>query len=151
MKRWGVVLAAFVFLHGSAATDIQNLCPVQSLCLYSQEGGVVLCADSGDVGIGPDIQAALEDMKSQASYELFFDTTEYLIISQECLQMLNHVAKYLRPSCMLCLMDGIPPMNAVTQFLNVQEIETTIQQYQAQTRSLATLETKEGRMKIVGG
>lgn len=154
MKRWlwyiGII-AVIAALSGKASTgtDIAKLQPVQVVHLTCPEGKVVLETDTGDWGTGETLKDALKDMKDAASREVFLDTADYLIVSQDCIDLLPAMMKQLRPSCSICLGEGRVDMTQVGTFLQQHAPEVTLMEYRAGDRQLQTLVTWEGRMKLV--
>lgn len=154
MKRWlwyiGIVVA-IAALGGktSAGTDIAKLQPVQVVHLSCLEGQVLIETDTGDWGSGETLKDALNEMKASASREVFLDTADYLIVSQDCIDLLPAMMKQLRPSCNVCLENGQPDMAQVGAFLQQHTPEITLMEYRAGERQLQTLVTREGRMELV--
>lgn len=154
MKRWlwyVLIIGAVAVLSGksSAGKDIGTLQPVQAVRLSCLRAQVCVETDTGDVGVGEDLKAALEGMKQSASGEIFLDTADYLIISPACVDLLPAMTAYLRPSCAVCLEEGETDMEQVGQFLQQHTPEITLMEYRSGERDLQTLVTWEGRMHLV--
>lgn len=101
MKRWMGLLAGFalaVFLAPSEEADISSLRPVELLSLYKEEGEVYVEADTGDVGRGVDLRSALEDMKATSPGEIFLETADYVMVTEETKAYLPELKKILRPA-----------------------------------------------------
>lgn len=154
MKRWlwyiGVV-AAIAALSGKAAAgmDVAKLQPVQVVRLTCPGGKVVIETDMGDWGMGETLKDALKDLNATASREVFLDTADYLIVSQDCVDLLPAMMKQLRPSCSVCLGEGELDMAQVGVYLQQHAPEVTLMEYRAGEHQLKTLVMREGRMKLV--
>lgn len=150
MKRWALLLGAlFLLTPNRSGTDVAKLRPVQALWMTTENGLVILSTDSGDVGIGTNFASALQDMEKSAASQIFYSTTEYLLLTGDALGQIHQAAEYLRLSCVVCLTEGEPVMNQAAQFLEQHHAQTTLQQYRADGRTLPLLRTEEGRMTLV--
>lgn len=154
MKKWLFifpVLALMIFQGGetSPGTDIGKLQPVQVVCLSRKEDGLVIRTDTGDWGEGQSLEEAVACMKAVAKGEIFLETAEYLLLTPDCLFLVEQSAEYLRPSCSLCLLEGEPLLETVAQFLQMHNPAVTLMEYRAQGSRLKTLKTADGRMELV--
>lgn len=94
MKLTGImivlaILAALVF-SPFGATDVSELLPVQTLCLRTADGLCRMETDSGLMGQGKDVAAALEDLKRTAPGVVILSTTRQLVVE-------DAAAKYFVP------------------------------------------------------
>lgn len=154
MKQWlwyaGVVLLiAALGGDSSAGKDVGKLQPVQSVYMTCQGKSVVIETDTGDLGKGDTLEAAVEDMKASAVGEVFLETADYLLLSAECVELLPEAMKLLRPSCSVCLADEQPDMQQVGAYLQIHAPRTTLIRYRAGERNLQTLLIKEEGMELV--
>lgn len=154
MKRWlallaGVLAVAFLSGKGGSGTDVAKLQPVEVVIVTRSEGGIEIRTDTGDVGRGEDLAKAVEDLKATTPAEVFLETAEYLLISEECAELVPELMGYLRPSCMLCVLEGDPETEDIAAFLRTHSPDVTLTEYKAGIRDLQTLREKEGRMELV--
>lgn len=150
MKKWVALLAAAILIKTpSAGTDIGKLQPVQVVCLTRAGDGVAVWTDTGDRGTGPDLKTAVEDMKARATGEIFLETADHLLLTPDCLELLEEASELLRPSCTLCLLEGEPDMEQIGQFLKIHPPAVTLMEYRAGWGQPQTLKTGEGRMTLV--
>jgi hypothetical protein len=133
----------------AAGTDIAKLQPVQVVHLSCSEGQVVVRTDTGDWGMGETLKDALRNMMAASPQEIFLDTADYLLLSENCIDLLPAMMRYLRPSCAVCLSEGAPDMGQVGAFLQHHAPKATLVRYRAGVRQLQTLVTREGRMELV--
>ena len=148
MKRWLFLMLVAVILP-SGGTDIGKLQPVQVVCVMRENGMVVISTDTGDRGVGRDLQSAIVDMDACAIGEIFLETADHLLLGQECLPMVEQMAQILRPSCTISLVAGAPNLEAVGAFLTFHGPGITLMEYRAGRRELQTLITADGRMHLV--
>lgn len=144
-----LLAAAILGRTPSAGMDVGKLQPVQVVCLARGEGNVSVWTDTGDWGAGPDLKAAVEDMKACAAGEIFLETADHLLLMPDCLELLEDAAALLRPSCSLCLLEGEPDMEQIGQFLALHAPTVTLMEYRAGWGQLQTLKTADGRMTLV--
>lgn len=150
MKRWVLYIALFlgVAIFGAIpfrGTDIAELAPVEVVWLSQSGGRVHLETDTGDMGEGENVQAALNDMKAAAPGAVFLDTADFLIVEQGGEELLTQVYDVLRPTCMVCISKKMPDMEAAAEFLAAHEPELSLRQYRVEKGTLPELIEKEGR------
>lgn len=154
MKRWlwyGVIVLAVALLGGerSSGEDIGKLQPVQTVWLHCENGRLAVRTDTGETGSGDTVSQAFADLNAGAAGEIFLDTADYLLITEECETLLVPLMEYLRPSCSVCLTDGEPQLELTGSYLEIHPPEITLMKYSAGQRQLPTLVTREGRMRLV--
>ncbi len=154
MKRWlwyAVLIGAVALLGGerSAGMDVAKLQPIQTVRVTCENSLVVIETDTGDMGAGDSIKDALSNMKETASAEIFLDTAEYLLVSENCEDLIPALMNYLRPSCCLCFETGEGKLETVGAFLEIHDPKATLKDYRAGEREIPTLVTEEGRMELV--
>ena len=150
MKRillWTAVLVAVVFLVRvePSGRNISRLLPAQVLVVSEQEG-ICMQTDTGDMGIGDSVPTALENMRENATGEVFLDTVDYLLISKAVI--LEEIMPYLRPSCRVCLYKGEPDMEKLRDYLKHHNPGISLKDCNAGKVDLPTLWMEEGRIRI---
>ncbi|MBQ3215530.1 MAG: hypothetical protein IJB11_05360 [Oscillospiraceae bacterium] len=153
MKRWIVLALALpmiAFLGGKdeAGRDVARLQPMEVLAVTMEDDGVRIETDTGDAGRGANLEAAIDNLKSTTSGEIFLDTAEYLLIAG-CEPLLPELAAHLRPSCQVCLVEGEVELESVAQFLKIHQPELTLAEYRGGIRTLKTLKEEKGRFRFV--
>ena len=154
MKKWLWFLAAFlvvatVGMQPSAGKDVAKLQPVQVVCLGKYGDSFAVWTDTGDWGTGATLDDAVENMKMAAVGEVFLETADHLLLMEDCMDLLEDVTAYLRPSCSLCLIRGEPDMKRIGQFLQAHAPEVTLMEYRAGMKKIQTLKSEEGRVNLV--
>jgi hypothetical protein len=132
-------------VSSNRGTDIGELAPVEVVWLSETAGQIYLETDTGDMGHGDTIQAALTDMKAAAPGTIFLETADYLIVEPGSEILLEQLYDILRPSCKVCAAQLMPNMKLVAAFLNAHEPQVTLRQYQVETCVLPLLGEQEGR------
>lgn len=147
MKRWLLYIIVLLLcgVSSNRGTDIGELAPVEVVWLSENAGQIYLETDTGDMGRGETIQAALSDMKAAAPGMIFLETADYLIVEPGSEILLEQLYDILRPSCKVCAAQSMPDLEEVAPFLNAHEPRLTLRQYQVETCVLPLLGEQEGR------
>ena len=77
-----IVLVALLAVPVRRA-DVGNILPIELVMVYTKGNGVEIRTDTGNWGIGRNLEEAAKNMKDSASDELFLHTAQYLILSGE--------------------------------------------------------------------
>ena len=153
MKYWlvffSLLIAAAIFgTTSSHGTDIAKLAPVGVVWLSHSDEEVRLETDTGDMGGGENVKAALNDMKETTSGTIFLDTADYLIVEQGSEALLEQVYSLLRPSCMICVAEKMPDLESVGEYLSAHEPELTLRQYRVEKGNIPELVELDGRFAL---
>ena len=152
MKRWLLYLIVLALCGASAnrGADIGELAPVEVVWLSETAGQIYLETDTGDMGRGDTLQAALTDMKAAAPGTIFLETADYLIVEQGREVLLEQLFDILRPSCKICVMQSMPDLEKAATFLNAHKPWLTLRQYQVEKCALPILRKQGGRFDWSG-
>lgn len=131
MKAWTAALCAAIVLTGIfglpfRAHDTGRLLPLRTV-QAALDGGVYLRSELGE-GRGVDWQAAVEDLRRNASGEVFFDTAEQLILCGGAEALLPQIvqAGTLRPAAQVYRAEALRPAEGLNAYLNVHESTVTV-------------------------
>lgn len=153
MKRWGwllVVLAAVVSGgRTEIGTDVGKLQPVQVVRLSEEAGQVKVETDTGAWGVGDSVGAALDALHASVAGEVVLDTAEFLVSLAEDEGMIQALAEWLRPSCVMCYGVGEADLETVGAFLEAHRPELTLMRYRAGERDVPRLTETDGRLELV--
>lgn len=151
MKRWAFYLIILLLLGGRAeiGREIGELHPVEVVRLECEDGQVYLTTDTGATGVGMTPAEAVENLKATTSGEVFLDTAEYLVYSHQSEVLLPLFAQWLRPSCVLCRVDGEGDLAKAGAFLKSHAPKITLVNYQAGERRIPCLKIREEKMELV--
>lgn len=149
MKRW-IILAAAVavvlMFPSREASDVGELLPVELLYIYKEDGCVRVETDTGNLGVGTDLKAALEDLKASTPGEIFLETANYLILSREAVPLLPQLWGILRPATEVCL--GVNADTKAAPFLAAHKPGVTLNDIRSGGRYLPTLVRREERYHL---
>lgn len=154
MKRLGLLIAA----AAAAATlsglfpgvDVGKLQPVQVIYIQRDGGKYLVATDTGDTGLGSDLETAIAALRQTASGKVFLDTADFLLLDKDCTGVLTAACDILRPGTEVCMTDGAVDLEAAGPFLSVHEPNKTLAQYAAGRSEIPTLKIREGRMELIG-
>lgn len=152
MKRWIGLLAAAaiaVVLPTGHGTDVAKLSPVEVVYIYMEEGKVCVQADTGDLGTGYSWQGALEDMQLTSSAEVFLETAEYILVTEQTRQWIPELAGIFRPSAKLLLVTGEVEVTDLLPFLRAQTMNGDLKDFLVGKTTLPKLMIALGRYYIV--
>ncbi len=139
MRRWILIAAAalVLLLFPVEKSDISELIPVELLYVYLDGDRTCVEADTGDIGVGEDLEAAFQDMKGAASGGIFLDTADYVIVTEETRSLLPQLTRYLRPAAEVCL--GIGADAQAASFLKAHKPGITLKDLRAGEGELPVL------------
>ena len=147
MKRWLAVLAGIslaIFLPPTEKTEISDLCPVELLSIYREEGMLWVETDTGSVGRGKNLTAALTELEETASGKIFLDTADYVLVTAATKDVLPELKKRLRPATEIVQVCGEVDSRAAADFLSVHKAGLALKDCQRGTE-LPRLIVKGGR------
>ena len=121
----GLVAAGILSRLPHPAVDVSRLEPVQVVYLYLDQGRLWLETDTGSFGSGDSLTEAANDLKANASGEIFLDTAEFLILDPE-VPIEPDFYDHLRPGCKVCYADAPPDLTVAAAFLATHSPEITL-------------------------
>lgn len=151
MKRWIVYAAAAVaalMITPGKITDVGKLQPVELLYVYQDAGRICVETDTGDLGRGIDLDAAMEDLKATTAGEVFLDTADFLILTKQTVSLLPELAQMLRPATEICVGRNADTKTAA-QFLAAHNPKVTLKDWAAEGAHLPNLIKTEERYHLV--
>ena len=111
--------------------NIAQILPVRSLQVDYRDNKVRLCSDAGE-GTGETFLQAVEDLKKNAPGEIFFPTTEHLILCDPSLLPPILESNLLPPAVQVYFAETLRPQEGLWEYLSAHPSPVT----------LATLRTK---------
>ena len=147
MKRLWAFFAAlavctiFTGLDEGDTHDAAALVPVQALVIDAKDGTVFVTADTGDVGRGGNLDAALSDLQSGCAGALFTQTAEHVIVTSRAWYLTPQVcvSRQLRPAAKLYrTMEEVKKPEEALRFLQAHPGSLTLSHARA-----ALLESRE--------
>lgn len=103
MKNWlyMLVLGAMAVLFPGRGTDVGELLPVELVRLRVEDGIYQAATDTGDLGTGPSLADAMEDLREGASGEIFLETADYLLLSEDTKECWDGLKEWFRPGTLV--------------------------------------------------
>lgn len=154
MRRWilyalGLLLVGFSALMPFHRTDVAELKPVELICISRVEGQVRIETDTGDWGVGPTVETALEHLKATTAGDVFLETADHLLVRGGEEDLIEELAPHLRPACSLCKLEGTVSLEEAAAYLNAHKSEVSLQDRRSGDRRIPVLQVTEGRMELV--
>ena len=140
-----ILIAAFAMPVERA--DVAQLRPIEVIYIYKDADAVVLKTDTEDVGIGTDVETALQDMKLTSPARIYLDTAEYLLIGEGAQEDAMQLKGILKNSVQLCVAGAELELKEVAKYLPVHSDLPDFQDWEAGEK-LPVLELKNDRIKI---
>lgn len=160
-KLWlllALTVALSVFgLSPFQTTDIAQLAPVQTMVISATRTQVRVDCGQKLTGQGPDLAAALADLKAGAEGNVFLGTAQQIVVTGHPSVWAQLLAiPELRPAARLYQADTPPSADAVTAFLLQHKRQTTLLDLRAaqlygEHITVPCLTQGEGGYHIVGG
>ena len=84
-------------------SNIGQLHPVQVVSIYKDSNWVVIETDTEDRGIGGSALQALQNLKDTTSGNIYLDTAEYLLLTNDTQEEVEALRTELKKSVQLCM------------------------------------------------
>ena len=155
MKHWfwyllGLLAVAGVGGMPFSGSDVAQLQPVQVVGIEMNDGVVTVSTDTGDSGVGKDLQGAFQNLKDTTMGQVFLETAEYLLVSPSAMGLMQELQGYLRPGCGVCVMEADVDMEKVGLYLEAHPPMVTLQDCRVKQVALPRLiMNREGRMELI--
>ncbi len=147
MRKWMLFILSFgLALLGSSLfqpSDIADLEPVQALRISAENGMLLVEADTGHFGEGETLSDAFVDLKNKADRDIFLDTVEFLVLTEDTRDMTSQLLPYLRPACRVCREEGMGDLQEICQYLKIHAPGVTLMDLSQPGMPIPVLSTKE--------
>ncbi len=100
------LILAFLWFAPVKGQSIADLEPIQAIWLSREDDRVVLQADTEDKGEGGSVSEAFENMSKKSSGIIYPDTAQYLLVSENAVDMIPEMKTYLKGKVKVCLWEG---------------------------------------------
>lgn len=154
MKQWIVFLAAAILVAAlpTQGMDVAKLQPVELIYVYMENNQITLRTDTGDLGQGMDLNAAMKNLKQTTAAEVFLDTADYLVVTEETKQLLPELAQVLKGKCRVCRGDKLSDLEQTAAYLSAHKSEVRLKDCTGAAGELPVLTEIGGRLCLsVGG
>ena len=109
--------------------DISDLEPIQVVRMDKQDNNIILQTDTGDQGIGENVQPALENLKQNSAGVIYLDTAQFLVVTEAAKEYIGSMKSFLKEKVRLCQWDGQGELSAVAKYMKSHEIGVRLQQW----------------------
>ena len=148
MRHWYLPAAlGILLLSPGASTDVVKLVPVELVYVYEQNQKICLETDTGDLGVGEDLEEAMADLRSSASGEIFLETANFAIVTEQTAHLVPGLHAFLRPATRICL--GVRADAGAAEYLSAHEPQVTLKDLRTGEADLPVLIRTEGRYQLV--
>ena len=127
-----ILLVAVIALVSSTGllpfdgTDIAKLHPVEVLMVSHIGNALLLQTDSGMSGTGENIEEALLSLRLSTSGNIFLDTANYLLVTQDCKEQIIRLWDYVRPACQVYYYKGEGKYEEIGKYLESHPSQATV-------------------------
>ncbi len=126
--RWALLTAAvltLIFGLPFREYETQQLLPIKTLCAEYDDGGVHIVSEVAE-GRGRTWDEAVENLRNNASGDVFFDTAEQLVITDAVIAL--EAKADLRPSAQVYLVSELPEVDGLYAYLKAHPSEMTMEE-----------------------
>ena len=150
MKRIVIYIATLGLLTLAPVqdADIGNLRPVEVVMVCQQDDTVALSTDTGDVGQGTDVPAALEELKATTPGTIYLDTAKYLLVAEGAETAAQQLKSVLKRSCRVCMADREVNLETAAKYLSVHGDLPRLKEWEM-GEELPCLRVEEKRLLLV--
>lgn len=131
-----IIILALLFLAPVEKLDVAKLEPVQTVALFKDETGIVLKTDTDNQGSGATVDSAHEDLEGRTPGVIYLDTAEYLLVTEDAVEYVDALRKYLHPSVEVSLWDGKGSVKDAAKYLDVKNDLPKLQQWQTPSKKV---------------
>lgn len=138
------VLLAFAALP-SPGTELGQLHPVSVLLVDREERQVTVRTDTGQLGTGETLTAALRELRETTPGHIFLDTAAYLVLQGQAKSLLPELQQLLRPGVRVCTADDPADAEQLADFLKTHSPDARLSDITPET-PLQNIHSMEGRL-----
>ena len=109
--------------------DISDLEPIQVVRMDKQDNNIILQTDTGDQGLGENVQQALENLKQNSAGIIYLDTAEFLAVTENAKEYIGSMKAYLKGKVLVCQWDGEGELSAVGKYMKAHKIGVRLKQW----------------------
>lgn len=142
MKRWLIYLIAVLVLYSlpeGQGTELGKLNPAGLVYIYKEADQFVVRTDTEEMGRGASLEKALEDLRATSSAEVFLDTVDYILVTEDTKSCVPELEKEFRLSSKMVLATGQIDAVQAASFLATHDPEMTLLDYVTTGKSLPKL------------
>lgn len=126
-----VILIAGVLFAPVNRVDVGALQPVEVISVYHNKGQVIVETDTGDMGQGKELEAALVDLMATSSAVVYLDTAEYLLIDSGTDEEISILKERLKGSTKVAMIMGHLDLKDVDSYLKAHNDFPVIREWKS--------------------
>lgn len=152
MKKWipMLLLAAAVLWSPARGTDVGRLIPVELVQILRTEQGFLVRTDTENRGFGESLPAAFADLKEQASGEIFLETAEYVLLTEDSRGCARDLPAYFRPGTQIYQAPPLEDLVAAAEYLGQHSVPSPLFRL-GEGERLPHLTEREGGLRLETG
>lgn len=152
MKKWipMLLLAAAVLWSPARGADVGRLIPVELVQILRTEQGFLVRTDTENRGVGETLDAAIADLKEQASGEIFLETAEYVLLTETSRACARDLPTYFRPGTQIYQAPPLEDLAAAAEYLGQHSVPSPLFRLGERGR-LPHLMEREGGLRLETG
>lgn len=152
MKKWipMLLLAAAVLWSPTRGTDVGRLIPVELVQILRTEQGFLVRTDTENRGVGETLDAAIADLKEQASGEIFLETAEYVLLTETSRGCARDMPAYFRPGTQIYQAPPLEDLAAAAEYLGQHSVPSPLFRL-GEGERLPYLMEQEGGLRLETG
>ena len=125
-----VLIGIITLLIPVDRVDIGTLEPIQAVWLSTENGRIILITDTDDRGEGKTVKEALEKMKRSSTGNVYLDTAEFLLVSENAQAEIVSIKPYLKPSVRVCLFAGQMKLTDAAAYMDAHSVGLSLREWE---------------------
>ena len=146
MKKvlYGILIFG-AFLIPTQPQKLETLKPVEVIQLTKNGAMIRITTDITDTGEGRTVAEALIALKNSTAGTVYLDTTKYLLVTDETVELIDEMRPYLKYAVRMCISRGQVNLEKAAEFLRIHEPNLQLKDYRAGI-GVQNLELYDGKM-----
>lgn len=143
-----IVIISMADMLPFMGTDVAKLHPIEVLIVQRNNDILSISTDSGITGFGEDVSRALSDLKLVAPGEVFLETANYVLLSPDCLDVIDTLFGYIRPACQIYLFEGEGDWSQASEYLESHPSKATLLACKRGEQHIPKIIVREGEFRL---
>lgn len=123
-----IIIATLAMLAKPDGMDVGKLLPVELVYLRTERGQIVIETDTGNRGVGKNVEEAIQHLRNTASGVIFLDTADYLLVGPKSKELVGKLGNYLKSGVRVCEVVPQIELNRATEYLSAHPPRTKLKQ-----------------------
>ena len=116
-----ICILATLFFVPLNRVNISDLLPIEAVSIDVTDDNVVVETDTGNVGVGKTVSAAIENLKVNTPATVYLDTVKYLIVSTDANAYIAELEKQIRSGVEVYIGDAPGSVQDVLAYLKAHK------------------------------